>query len=78
MSAQLFFVQVARLGLHAEQRVPGAHPEGDVYQDVPAPLHHVEPLTADVLQVGIAGGAHGGRAGRWAGRRGSRHGGTDQ
>jgi len=72
--------QSLRLGLHVEQRVPGGLPTGNVNQNVPARLHHVEPLAVDILQMGIASGS--GPARTWscdgearsrAGRRGWSH-----
>merc|ERR1719463_91276 len=48
--------QHARIGLHAKQALFGARSTRDVDQDMLARLHQVEPLTMNVLQVGIADG----------------------
>merc|ERR1719163_1291612 len=58
--------QSARIGLHAKQCVFSAPSTRDVNQNMLARLHQIEPLTMNVLQVGIASGSH---ASTWRKRR---------
>mmetsp|Transcript_11557 Transcript_11557/g.32217 ORF Transcript_11557/g.32217 Transcript_11557/m.32217 type:complete len:339 (+) Transcript_11557:21-1037(+) len=49
--------QSARIGLDAKQCVFGAHSTRDVDQNMLARLHQVEPVTMNILQVGITSGS---------------------
>merc|ERR1719226_33033 len=48
---------LARIGLHVKHGSFGGRSTRDVYQNMRARLHQVEPLTMNVLQVGVANGS---------------------
>eukprot|EP00959_Pyramimonas_sp_CCMP1952_P385782 8085258-Pyramimonas_sp.AAC.1 len=50
--------QSARVGLQPKQCAVSAHSTRDVYQNVNARLHQIEPLAMNVLEVGVASGSH--------------------
>lgn len=62
--------QFAGQGIHSKQCVFGALAARDLYQSVLPRLHQIESLTMNILQVGIANGRAGRRAGRF-GRQGA-------
>jgi hypothetical protein len=50
--------QLTCLGLYTKQRVLNQNSLWNVDQDVLARLHQIEPLTMNILQVGISSGSH--------------------